>query len=327
MSENAKNELWRSYGREVIATEAAAIAALADRLDAQFDQAVESILNCSGRVVVTGIGKSGLIGRKISATLNSTGVPSSFLHPAEAVHGDLGLVQSNDVVIAISKSGRLDELDSVLAAAKRLGCTVIALAGSLHSPLAQRSDIVLDCSVAQEACPDIQVPTSSSTAALVMGDALAVALLRHRGFTPDDFAALHPAGALGLRLVKTVADLHHSGANLPIARPDTLMPDLLVEMTAKRLGCVCVVDDAGRIVGIFTDGDLRRVIESGKSLRESRASEVITRNSKTIWEGALVDVALNLMERYAITQLPTVDRDKKLVGVIHLHDILKSKLV
>lgn len=327
MNDPRQREQWRAYAREVISSEAAAIAALAERIDAQFEQAVERILTCAGRVVVTGIGKSGLIGRKISATFNSTGVPSSFLHPAEAVHGDLGLVQADDVVIAISKSGRLDELDSVLAAARRLGCTVIALAGSLNSPLAQRSDIVLDCSVAKEACPDVQVPTSSATAALVMGDALAVAMLRHRGFSAEDFAALHPAGALGLRLVKTVADLHHSGADLPRATAETPMPELLVEMTARRLGCVCIVDPSGRMLGIFTDGDLRRVIESGRNLQSCTAAEVMTKNSKTIWEGALVDVALNLMERYAITQLPTVDREKKLVGVIHLHDILKSKLV
>lgn len=319
----------RKFARDVIRHEAEAVAALADRLDDRFEQAVEAILNCPGRVIVTGMGKSGLIGRKIVATFNSTGISSFFLHPAEALHGDLGLVRSEDIMMVLSKSGQLYELEELIVAAKRLGVKIIALAGSMDSPLVQKADIALDCSVASEACPNNLVPTSSSTAALVMGDALAVALLEARDFTTSDFAILHPGGFLGRRLLKHVSELHHTGDEVPLVTPEATLSQMMVEMSAKRLGCVLMKNDKGGLGGIFTDGDLRRLWEKepDQSLIKMKASEVMIRSSKVVREDAVLDAALALMEKHSITQLPTVDAEGRLVGIIHLHDILKSKLV
>ncbi|MFH2047953.1 MAG: KpsF/GutQ family sugar-phosphate isomerase, partial [bacterium] len=290
-------------------------------------KAVELIKNCKGRVIVSGMGKSGLIGKKIAATFNSTGIASFFLHPAEAMHGDLGLIQAEDVLLTISKSGRLGESELLITTAKRLMATVIALVGNMTSDLADRADIVLDCSVEKEACPNNLVPTSSSTAALVMGDALAVALLMDRNFTQEDFAQLHPGGSIGMRLLKRVSDFHHTGDNLPLIKPTASMKEMLIIMSSKLLGCVLMTDDSGHCTGIFTDGDLRRILEKNEDFFKITASDAMIKNPKTISQDAILDAALGMMEKHSITQLPTVDRDNKLIGVIHLHDILKSKLV
>jgi len=317
----------RDYAREVIEGEAAAVARLADRLDDNFDNAVQAILDCKGRVIISGMGKSGLVGRKISATFNSTGISSFFLHPAEALHGDLGVMRSEDIMLIISKSGQLEEMATVISTARRLGVTIIGLGGTLNSPLHERSDIFLDCSVETEACPNNLVPTSSSTAALVMGDALAVALLRAREFSTDDFAVLHPGGSIGRRLLQRVREVHHVGDEIPLVRPDATMSDALIEMTSKRLGCVATVDGDRRPTGIFTDGDLRRLIERHPNLSAVTATEAMLANPKVISQDALLDSALAIMERHSITQLLTVDEDGRLAGIIHLHDILRSKLV
>jgi len=317
----------KEYAREVIRNESEALAAMAERLDDRFDEAVDLILNCRGRVIVSGMGKSGLVGKKIVATFNSTGISSFFLHPAEAMHGDLGLMRSEDILMFISKSGQLEELDAIVAAARRLEVKIIGLCGTIASPLCQRADIVLDCSVVSEACPNNLVPTSSSTAALVMGDALAVALLKARNFTSSDFAVLHPAGFLGRRLLKKISELHHAGNDIPLVTPETTVSEMILVMTGKRLGCVFMNDADGRPVGIFTDGDLRRLMEKNRDPFTLTAAEVMIKNFKSVSEDAVLDTALAMMEKYAITQLPTVDKDQRLTGVIHLHDILKSKLV
>ena len=313
--------------REVILSEAEAVKAMADNLDENFVQAVESILKCKGRVIVAGMGKSGLIGKKIVATFNSTGISSFFLHPAEAMHGDLGLMRDDDILLLISKSGRLGEMEMLISAARRLAVPVIVLCGAVDSELFQRADIPLDCSVEREACPNNLVPTSSSTAALVMGDALAIALLYARNFTAEDFAAFHPGGSLGSRLLKKVSDIHHDGSAIPLVKEDASMNEMILQMTSKRLGCVLTVDDNGKLLGIFTDGDLRRIAEKKDNFYNLKASDVMIRNPKTVNFEALLDRALQVMEQYSISQLPTVDASNKLCGVIHLHDILKSKLV
>ncbi len=315
------------YAREVIRQEAGAVAAMADRLNDTFDRAAEAVMNCQGRVIVSGMGKSGLVGKKIAATFNSTGISSFFLHPAEALHGDLGLIRGEDILLIISKSGTLQEMETIIAAARRMGVTIIGLCGAMNSPLAERSDIVLDCSVEAEAGPNNLVPTSSSTAAMVMGDALAVVLLKARHFSADDFAVLHPGGFLGRRLLKRVSELHHTGDELPLVSAEASMSQTLVTMTSKRLGCVVIRDEQGRTAGIFTDGDLRRLVERQPDFLTMTASEAMVKNPKTISQDAILDAALAVMEKYSITQLPTVDSEGKLVGVIHLHDLLKSKLV
>ena len=313
--------------KDVILSEADAIKAMADNLDDNFVQAVESILKCKGRVIVAGMGKSGLIGKKIVATFNSTGISSFFLHPAEAMHGDLGLMRDDDILMLISKSGRLGEMEMLISAARRLAVPVIVLCGTVDSDLYQRADIPLDCSVEREACPNNLVPTSSSTAALVMGDALAVALLHARNFTAEDFAAFHPGGSLGSRLLKRVSDIHHDGSAIPLVKEDASMNEMILQMTSKRLGCVLTVDENGKLLGIFTDGDLRRIAEKKDDFYNLKALDVMIRNPKSVNSEALLDRALQVMEQYSISQLPTVDASNKLCGVIHLHDILKSKLV
>ncbi len=314
--------------KEVIAIEAGSIAALAERLDENFIRAVDAILNCKGRVIVAGMGKSGLIGKKIAATFNSTGVPSSFLHPAEAMHGDLGLVTSDDLMFLISKSGQIGEIELLLATARRLGIPIIGLCGTVESELYQRADIPLDCSVSKEACPNNLVPTSSSTAALVMGDAIAIVMLKARNFTAEDFAALHPGGFLGRRLVKLISEVHHTGDDIPLVEKNATMKEMILTMTSKRLGCVVIKDEQGKTAGIFTDGDLRRLAEQNESIFGYKAEDVMIKKSpKTISQSAVLDAALAIMEKHSITQLPTVDDDGNLTGIIHLHDILKSKLV
>jgi len=314
-------------GRDVIKKEAEAITELANRLDEKFTEAVKSILDCKGRVILTGMGKSGLVGKKVAATLSSTGIASFFLHPAEGVHGDLGLVQSDDILIAISKSGATEELYQILPTVKRLGVKIILLTGAVDSPLAAKCDIVLDCSVKSEACPNNLIPTSSTTVALVMGDALAIALLHERNFTPEDFAYLHPGGVLGRRLLMHVKEIMHTNSEVPIVRPETSVRETILEITGKRLGSALVVDGDNRLVGIFTDGDLRRLVQEDEKFFDRVTSEVMIKNPKRIHPDALLDRALNIMEKYSITVLPVVDSDSRPVGIIHLHDILKSKLV
>lgn len=313
--------------REVVQIESEAVAAIADRLDDNFNKAVDAILHCRGRVIVAGMGKSGLIGKKMAATFNSTGIASFFLHPAEAMHGDLGLMREEDILMLISKSGQAGEMDMLISTARRLGVTIIALCGTVGSELYQRADMPLDCSVEREACPNNLIPTSSSTAAMVMGDALAVALLRARNFTADDFASLHPGGFLGRRLLKKVGEVHHVGDEVPLVKSDASMKEMILQMTSKRLGCVVMKDNDGQVTGIFTDGDLRRVAENQDEFFRLKASDVMIKNPKSISVEAVLDAALALMEKHSITQLPTVDTYGRLAGIIHLHDILKSKLV
>ncbi|UCG62232.1 MAG: KpsF/GutQ family sugar-phosphate isomerase [Candidatus Zixiibacteriota bacterium] len=317
----------RNVAREVFRTEAEAIAAVADRLDDNFNLAVDAILKCRGRVIVSGMGKSGLIGKKLAATFNSTGIASFFLHPAEAMHGDLGLMRKEDILMLISKSGQLGEMDLLISTARRLGVKIIVLCGTVGSDLYERADIALDCSVEREACPNNLVPTSSSSATMVMGDALAVALLQARDFSPEDFASLHPGGFIGIRLLKKVGELHHTGEEIPLVSRDATMKEMILQMTSKRLGCVVMTDDNGEVGGIFTDGDLRRLAEKHDDFFDFKASEVMIKNPKSISVEAVLDAALATMEKYSITQLPTVDGEGKLSGIIHLHDILKSKLV
>jgi len=313
--------------RGVIAHEAASISALATRIDERFDRAVDLILNCKGRVIVTGMGKSGLIGKKIAATFSSTGIAAFFLHPAEGGHGDLGVVSADDVVVAISKSGESDELVEILPPLKRMGVPIILITGRVDSPLARRVDCVLDASVDGEAGPDNLIPTSSTTAALVLGDALAVALLEERGFSLEDFARLHPKGAIGRRLLLTVGDIMHTGDQIPIVRQDAPMKDVILEITAKRFGTTAVVDSEGKLVGIFTDGDLRRRVEKRTDPLAGTAAEAMTPRPKTISADELAATALNRMEKHKITCLLTVDEKHRPVGIVHLHDILQAGVV
>lgn len=312
--------------RRVLEAEAEAVRELAERLDERFLRALDLLEACRGRVVVTGIGKSGLVGKKIAATLASTGTPALFLHPAEGVHGDLGMVVRGDVVLAVSHSGETDELLVLVPALKRLGVPLIVLTGNPRSTLAQHGDVVVDVSVRDEACPLNLTPTTSTTAALAMGDALAVALLDRRGIQPDDFALVHPGGSLGRRLLR-VEDLMHRGAEVPIVREETPMREAVLEMTAKRLGTTGVVDAEGRLQGIITDGDLRRALQRDPRLFERMAVEIMTRSPKTIGGGELAAKALEVMEQHAITQLLIVDASRRPEGIIHLHDILRAKIV
>lgn len=315
-------------GKRVVEVELQAVKALLDRIDENFAKAVDILYNCKGRVVFTGMGKSGIIARKIAATMASTGTPSFFLHPAEGVHGDLGMIAKGDVVVAISNSGKTKEVLEVIPVVKRLGLKLIAMTGDVNSELAKRADVVLDVSVAQEACPLGLAPTASTTATLVMGDALAMALLKRKGFKKEDFAFVHPAGSLGKRLLLRVEDLMHVGDDVPKVEPDTPMKDVVIEISSKRLGMAAVVDSEERLVGVITDGDLRRLIERmGKAMFDAKAKDVMTKNPKTISKDALAVRALGEMERYSITSLVVVDEEKKVEGVIHLHDLLKSGIV
>ncbi len=317
----------RELAERVLRMEAEGILALVSRLDERFDRAVELLHACRGRVIVSGMGKSGLIGRKIAATLASTGTPAYFLHPAEGVHGDLGLVAGGDVILAISNSGETAEMLAILEHLKRLGTPIVLMTGSPQSTLARQSDIVLDVSVGEEACPMNLAPTTSTTAVLAMGDALAMVLLDRRGVRPEDYAALHPKGALGWRALFRVATLMHTGDAVPVVHADTMLKDVVVEMTAKRLGITTVIDEAGRLVGVVTDGDLRRLHLREASLLGLRARDCMTATPKVIGADELAAKALEMMESYAITGLIVTDPDGKPAGVIHMHDILRAKIV
>jgi arabinose-5-phosphate isomerase len=314
-------------GKRVLEIEARAVQALIDRLDSKFAKAVDLLAQCKGKVVVSGMGKSGLIGQKIAATLASTGTSSFFLHPAEGVHGDLGMLARRDALIAISNSGETQELLQLLPYVERMGIPIVSLTGRVNSTLAKNSDVTLDVSVAEEACPMGLAPTASTTATLALGDAIAVALLQKRGFKEEDFAQFHPGGTLGRRLLVRVKDLMHTGIDLPQVTESVAGTAAMLEMTAKKLGMTTVVDQAGKLTGIITDGDLRRFIQRGGDFTKATASELASRNPKTIGPDDLAAKAVELMERFSITTLVVAEGDGGIRGVIHLHDLLKNGIV
>ena len=313
-------------GKEVVRIERDAVGALEERIGEEFAQAVDLLASCKGRVIITGVGKSGIIARKIVATLNSTGTPSVFLHPSDAVHGDLGIVRQDDVVICLSKSGNTDELNTLLPMFKRIGVPIVSMVGKMNSMLAHGSTVAIDASVTEEACPLDLAPTSSTTVALVLGDALAIALLDRRQFRKEEFALYHPGGTLGKRLLLKVDELMVSGDDIP--RVDNAVPlrDAIVEMTGKRLGCTCVVRSDGTLEGIVTDGDLRRLLQKTSDISGITAADAMTRNPKTVRAGSLAVVVLQEMESYKITQIVVVDDRQHPVGVVHLHDLVNAGL-
>ncbi|MFQ6673466.1 MAG: SIS domain-containing protein [Fidelibacterota bacterium] len=317
-------------GREVIKIEAEAVSKLRSRVDDEFDRAVEVIFKCKGRVVVTGMGKSGLISQKIASTLASTGTPAHFMHPGEAVHGDLGMVTRKDVVLAISNSGETHEIIQLMPAFSRLGVTVVAFVGRKESTIGTRGDIVIDTSVEQEACSLDLAPTASTTATLAMGDALAVALLEKRGFQQEDFALLHPGGILGKKLLLTAREIMHAGDELPVVTVDTDVKSTLLTISEKRLGVAVVMTENGKLAGIITDGDIRRALEKDKDILNKRANSLMTGNPKWVTADTLAINVLEIMEKYSITSL-FVYKDNKLggkpEGIVHIHDILKSGIM
>ena len=325
MTQPTATPIDRRLARQVLETEAAAILALVDRLDHRFDEAVRMLAACTGRVIVTGMGKSGIISRKIAATLASTGTPAFFLHPAEAVHGDLGVVQGGDVIVALSHSGETSEILRLVETIRRVGANIICLTGSADSTLAQTADVTLDCQVRVEACPLKLAPTASTTASLALGDALAMTLLVHKGFQEEDFANLHPGGRLGKRLLR-VDRLMHSADKLPVVHPDSPISEVLQEMTTKHLGMTCVIGPDERLVGIVTDGDLRRLLSGHEQLRERTARDVMSLRPQTIAPSALAVEALRLMETHRITALIVVDEFQHAQGVVHLHDLWRTEL-
>jgi len=317
----------RRVAERVLRLEADAILGLIPKMDARFEHAIDLLHGCTGRIIVTGIGKSGIIGRKIAATLASTGTPAYFLHPAEGVHGDLGMLARGDVVLALSNSGETDEVLAILPPLKRLGVRVVLLTGNPQSTLARQCDVVLDVGVPEEACPMNLAPTSSTTAALAAGDALAMALLELRGLRPEDYAALHPRGTLGWRALFRVADLMHTGEAVPVVARDAALKDVVVEMTRKRFGMTTVVDEAGRLTGIITDGDLRRLHLRERAIDGLCAGDVASAEPKMIAADDLAAKALEVMEAWAITSLVIIDAERRPAGIVHLHDILRAKIV
>jgi arabinose-5-phosphate isomerase len=314
-------------GRRVLGIEARAVQALVQRLDGGFTQAVDLLYQCKGKVVVSGMGKSGLIGQKIAATMASTGTPSFFLHPAEGLHGDLGMLARHDVLIAISNSGETQEILQLLPFMERMGIPVVAIVGRMSSTLAKNSAVSLDVSVAEEACPMGLAPTASTTATLAMGDALAVALLEKRGFKEQDFAQFHPGGTLGRRLLVKVRDLMHKGQDVPQVEETVLASVAILEMSAKKLGMTTVVDRAGALLGVITDGDLRRFVQQGGDFSKINAGSLASRRPKLIGPDELAAKAVEMMERFSITTLVVADSAKRIVGVVHLHDLLKHGIV
>lgn len=314
-------------GAAVINTEAEAVRALAARIDDGFVAACRYMLACEGRIVVLGMGKSGHIGGKIAATLASTGSPAFFVHPGEASHGDLGMITAKDVVLAVSNSGETEEILTILPLIKRLGAPLVALTGNPASTLAQAAEVHLDVSVEQEACPLNLAPTSSTTATLVMGDALAISLLEARGFTEEDFARSHPGGRLGRRLLLLIRDLMHTGSGIPCVDSQVSLSEALVEMSSKGLGMTAVVDAGGRLLGIFTDGDLRRALDHRLDVHTTPIAEVMTRGCKTASADMLAAEGLRIMERYRINALLVVDSDGNLEGALNMHDLLRAGVV
>lgn len=326
MTQNTENII--ELAKKVLKIEADAVLALTEKLNKDFEKAVEIIYNSKGRVVVTGMGKSGIVGKKIAATLSSTGTPAFFMHPAEASHGDLGMVTSDDVIIAISNSGDTNEIMELVPFLKRFNVSLISMTGNPVSALAKAGDVNIDVSVREEACPMGIVPTASTTATLAMGDALAVVLLQKRGFKEEDFAFFHPGGSLGKRLFIKVKDLMHTGDALPVVSPDVSVTDAVMVISSKRLGMTIVAGADNKLLGILTDGDLRRGIQKwGKTFFDMKAGEVMSRNPKTISEDELAAKALSIMENRSITSLVVPDEAGRAKGIIHLHDILKQGIV
>ena len=316
--------------QKVLAVEAQAIERLIPRIDEHFIKAIELLLDCKGRVIVTGMGKSGLVGKKIAATLASTGTPSFFLHPAEGIHGDLGKVTADDVVISLSNSGETTEVVSILPIIKRIGASIIAMCGNSQSTMALNADVFIDVSVAEEACPLGLAPTASTTATLAMGDAIAVVLLSKRKFTPEDFALFHPGGSLGRKLLLTVENVMHSGEDNPIVSAETNVKEALFVMTSKGLGATAVVDQSGCLLGILTDGDIRRGLETGHQFLEESVVNIMTKTPKTITADKLAAAALSIMEKNKprpITVLPVVDKNNFVIGIVHLTDLLRQGVV
>ncbi|WP_454781188.1 KpsF/GutQ family sugar-phosphate isomerase [Legionella sp. WA2022007384] len=311
-------------GLAVIETEAQAVFELTQRIDNRFEKACELLLSCNGRIVVTGMGKSGHIANKIAATLSSTGSPSFFMHPGEASHGDLGMITRQDTVIAISHSGNTLELVTLLPLLKRLEVPLITLTGNSESTLAKAADVNLDVSIKQEACPLGLAPTTSTTVALVMGDALAIALLQARGFSEEDFALSHPGGSLGKRLLLRIDELCHQGVQLPLIHENATVTEALLEVTDKKLGMTCVIDNKGYLVGVYTDGDIRRTLTRQYDINTTPIKEVMTRNPRTIPMGILAAEALTIMQKHSITSLIVIDEEKRPTAVLHLHDLLKA---
>jgi arabinose-5-phosphate isomerase len=312
--------------RKVLQIEAAAILGLVERIDVDFERAVQLLFECRGRVIVTGMGKSGLICRKIAATLSSTGTSAWFLHPAEATHGDLGAIREDDVVVAVSHSGETEELLRLLESIRRIGARLIAMTGNPGSTLGRAADVVLNCGIATEACPMNLVPTASTTAALAMGDALAMTLLVRKGFREEHFASLHPGGKLGRRLMR-VEHVMHAGEAAPVVQVSTAMADVFHEMSSKRLGMTCVVDAEDRLVGVFTDGDLRRLMGRSSDVLGLTAGEAMTPDPVTISRDLLAVEALKVMETYKITAVVVVDQVNRVEGVVHLHDLWRTQMV
>ncbi len=313
-------------GKEVIGIESEAVAKLYERINEDFAKAVKVMAESKGRIVLTGMGKSGLIARKIVATMNSTGTAAIYLHPSDALHGDLGMVRKEDIVIIISKSGNTEEMVNLLPYLKRLKVTLIAMIGNKNSKLGRECDIILDVSVKEEACPYDLAPTASSTATLVMGDALSIALLEYKGFTKEDFAMLHPGGSLGKRLSLKISEIMIKGNAVPIVKNSTSLKDAILEMTSKRLGVTTVVDDEGVLTGVITDGDLRRLLEKEMEIKNLIAENVMSKNPKTISSEFLASFALQYMENYKITSLIVADDENKPIGILHLHDLVEIGL-
>lgn len=310
--------------KEVLDIEAHSILKLKNSINGNFEKAIDILYSCKGRVIVTGMGKSGIIGKKIAATLSSTGTPSYFLHPAESTHGDSGIITREDVVIAISNSGETKELLNLLPLVKRFGVPMIAMTGGLNSTLSKTSDVMLDISVEKEACPLNKAPTASTTATLAMGDALAVCLLEKRGFSEEDFLVYHPSGALGKGILYKVEELMIKGESLPLASEDGLFTDVIQLISEKKLGIAILTDKTGIMTGILTDGDIRRTLIKYNNVQGLKAKEVMTVNPKTVLPDDLAAKALNLMEKYSITALAITDENKKPVGILHIHDLLRA---
>jgi len=332
MSQNLKADQFSperalALGRQTLRIEAAAVDALVGRINGEFAAAVELILGCHGRMIVSGMGKSGHVARKIASTMASTGTPAYFVHPAEASHGDLGMITRDDVLLALSNSGESEELLRIVPLIKRQGARLIAMTGVATSTLAREADVHLDAGVAQEACPHNLAPTASTTAALALGDALAVALLDARGFGPDDFARSHPGGSLGRRLLTHVRDVMRSGADVPTVGPLTGISDAILAMSRGGLGLVAVVGDAGQVLGIFTDGDLRRAFEKRVDLQAARIDSVMHANPRTIAPDRLAVEAVEMMERYRINALLVVDADGRLLGALNMHDLFTARVI
>jgi arabinose-5-phosphate isomerase len=326
MNEISPDKL-KALGKAVIETEQAALAALNDRVDEKFVTACNVILQCEGRVVVIGMGKSGHIGKKIAATLASTGTPSFFVHPGEASHGDSGMITDKDIVMVLSNSGETDEVVALLPVIKRLNSNMISLTGNPDSTLAKAATVNIDVSVEKEACPLGLAPTASTTATLAMGDAIAIALLEARGFNEEDFALSHPGGTLGRRLLLHVSEIMHTGAGIPKVSENALLSDALIEMSQKGLGVTTIVDSNENVLGIFTDGDLRRALDSNTDVKTCQVKDVMTKNGKNIKADSLAASALALMESHSINALVVVDDEDKLIGILNMHDLLRARVV